>query len=120
MSLIIILWVFKIANSIPSCKEFINFCNYCNIFTNLCEKCQYSDILVPDKNGGCIGAKKCTLGDNNCNECEINGNLCKTCEENYYPDENGGCAYTEGCDISYMGECIKCKKGYILIGKKMD
>ena len=123
MSLIIISIIFcsfTISNLAPSCEDFTNFCEHCNIYTNLCVKCQYSDILIPDKNGGCIGAQKCTLGDNNCNECEINGNLCKTCEESYYPDENGGCAYTEGCEISYMGECIKCKVGYILIGKENE
>ena len=71
------------------CREFSNYCEYCNKLTNLCAKCQYSDILVLDKNGGSIGAKKCILGKNNCNECDIDDHLCKTCDENYYPHENG-------------------------------
>ena len=102
----------------PSCKEFSNNCQQCNILNNLCAKCQYSDILAPDENGGCIGAKKCTLGKNHCNECDTEGYLCKSCENNYYPDENGGCTYSEGCEISYLGECLKCKDGYILLGKE--
>ena len=88
--------------SAPICNRNTNFCMHCNILTNLCAICEYPDILVPDKNGGCIGAEKCITGKNNCNECDLNGKLCVICEENYYPDENGGCAYTEGCQISYM------------------
>ena len=30
--------------------------------------CEYPDILIPDKNGGCIGAKKCISGKNNGND----------------------------------------------------
>ena len=111
---------FTIANTSPLCKISTNFCNYCNILTNLCVRCEFPDILVPDKNGGCTGAVRCILGKNNCYECDINGKLCKTCEDNYYPDENGGCSYTEGCEISYMGECLKCKNGYILIGRDRE
>ena len=111
---------FTIANTSPLCKISTNFCNYCNILTNLCVRCEFPDILVPDKNGGCTGAVRCILGKNNCYECDINGKLCKTCEDNYYPDENGGCSYTEGCEFSYMGECLKCKNGYILIGRDRE
>ena len=35
----------------------------------------------------------------------------------YYPDENGGCSYTKNCEVSYKGNCIKCKEDFILIGK---
>ena len=118
--IIIIFAIFTLVNSAPSCKDSTNLCNHCNILTNLCARCEYPEILVPDRNGGCIGAEKCTLGKNYCNECDINGKLCKICEENYYPDENGGCTYTEGCEISYMGECLKCKNGFILVGREND
>ena len=112
----IFLFIIKIFSSSPSCENFSKFCNHCNLLTNLCYKCEYPEILIPDENGGCIGAKKCILGKNNCFECDSDGKLCKKCETNYYPDENGGCTYTEGCEISYKGECIKCKDGFILIG----
>ena len=116
--LFLLLNIVSISILVPSCKEYSNYCLQCNILTNLCAKCQYSDILAPDENGGCIGAKKCSLGKNNCNECDTEGHLCKSCENNYYPDENGGCTYSEGCEISYLGECLKCKDGYILLGKE--
>ena len=106
--------------SSPFCKQDTNFCNHCNILTNLCAKCVNSEVLIPDENGGCTGIKKCTLGKNNCYECDINGKLCKTCEKNYYPDENGGCTYSGECEISYKGECIKCKNGFFLIGRKNE
>ena len=116
----ILFYLIVCVNTAPLCKDFTNFCYRCNILTNLCAKCIYSEFLVPDEKGGCIGAKKCILGRNNCNECDINGNFCKTCEENYFPDENGGCSYTGGCEISYNGECLKCKEGSILIGKQNE
>ena len=116
--LFLLLNTISLAIFVPSCKVFSNFCEHCNILTNICAKCQYSDVLVPDENGGCMGAKKCILGKNNCNECDLGDHLCISCEKNYYPDENGGCTYSEGCEISYMGECIKCKDGYILLGKE--
>ena len=31
-----------------------------------------------------------------------------------FPDDNGGCSYTDNCDISYKGRCLKCKEDYIL------
>ena len=110
--------IIKIFSFSPSCINHSKFCNHCDILTNLCYRCEIPEILVPDENGGCIGNKKCILGKNNCYECDTDGKLCKKCEINYYPDENGGCAYTEGCEISYMGECIKCKTGFILIGSE--
>ena len=99
-----------------SCEMFENNCLKCDPLTNLCFRCEY-DVLTPDDKGGCTGAKKCIYGNNYCEECNFDGNLCEKCEEGYYPDENGGCSYTENCEISYNGECLKCNKDYILIGK---
>ena len=112
----IILFIFPIVISAPTCSSDKNFCDHCNILTNLCVKCQYPDILVPDENGGCTGAKKCLVGKNSCNECDIDGKLCNICEDSYYPDENGGCTYTKGCEFSNLGQCLKCKEDFILIG----
>ena len=117
MFLFTIFFIIKIVNSAPQCEPKSNFCENCNYLTNLCHKCEKPDILIPNENGGCDGARKCFLGQNYCLECETDGILCKKCEENYYKDENGGCTYSEGCEISYKGECLKCKKGYVLIGK---
>ena len=105
---------------LPVCNKNSNFCTHCNILTNLCAKCEKPDIFVPDEYGGCIGSKKCVFGKNYCNECDEEEKLCHSCEENYYPDENGGCAYSEGCEISYMGECLKCKSDFVLIGKENE
>ena len=99
----------------PSCINKENFCNKCNPLTNLCIKCKL-DILIPDKNGGCIGAKKCILGKNYCSQCNMQGELCQICENGYYPDKNGGCSYTENCKISNKGNCLECDNDYILIG----
>ena len=107
--------VFNYIISEPICLGGQNHCLRCNTITNLCIKCD-KDIYVPDKNGGCGYSKKCVLGSHNCLECNEEGNLCKNCEEGYFPDENGGCSYTNNCEISYKGECIKCKDNYILIG----
>ena len=114
----IILYYFTIIHSFPSCKENQNLCIHCNSLTYLCAKCEKEEILVPDKNGGCIGARKCQLGKNYCLECDTEGQLCKKCEENYYPDENGGCSYSDQCEISYLGECLQCKVNYALIGRE--
>ena len=119
-NLLIIFQIIGLIISIPSCIENSNFCKHCNMQTNLCAKCEKSSILVPDKNGGCEGAQICTVGKNFCNECDNADKLCKLCEQNYYPDKNGGCTYSEGCEISYMGECLKCLEGYVLIGKEND
>ena len=113
-------WLFiliiKQAIFLPLCKEGKNNCTKCNYLTNLCIKCD-KDIFIPDLNGGCEGAKKCISGDNYCKECEEDSNLCKVCDDGYYPDENGGCSYTNYCEISEHGQCIKCKDNYILIGE---
>jgi hypothetical protein len=95
-----------------SCKENNNNCEKCNPLTNLCRKCLY-DNYFPDNNGGCI--PKCKLGKNYCNECDIEETLCKSCEFGYYPDEIGGCSFTENCEESYKGLCLKCNKNFILI-----
>ena len=100
-------------------NKFSNFCYHCNILTNLCAICEYPDILIPDKNGGCIGAKNCIPGKNNCNECDENGELCKICNENFFPDENGGCSYAKECKISYIGKCLQYKEVFILIGNEL-
>ena len=103
----------------PICKNNENYCNKCNPLTNLCIKCEI-DILTPDKNGGCIGIKKCILGDNYCDECDNDGILCKKCENGYFPDKNGGCSYTDNCKLSYDGECLECDMDYILIGNNSE
>ena len=92
-----------------------NNCKLCDSFNKYCVECNI-DILIPDDNGGCIGAKECYLGENYCEKCNEEGNLCNLCEIGYFPDDNGGCSYTNNCELSYKGECLKCKKDYILIG----
>ena len=99
------------------CIEGKNNCTKCDYINQLCIKCN-KDILIPDENGGCKPAKKCSTGINFCQQCDENSNLCKLCEEYYFPDENGGCTYTDNCEISYKGECIKCKDDFILVGEK--
>ncbi len=99
------------------CAEGKDFCKNCNPITKLCDQCYNSDVLTPDKNGGCEGIKKCEVGKNYCNECDEDESLCSVCEEGYLPDENGGCTYASNCEVSSEGICIKCKTDYILIGK---
>ena len=117
--LFLALLIININYSFSLCSNNTNFCIYCNNFTDLCAKCQISDILIPDEEGGCKGAKKCIPGKNYCKECDINGKLCKKCEDYFQPDENGGCAYTKGCEISYMGQCLKCSKNFLLTGNQI-
>ena len=97
----------------PSCKPGFNNCLICNSRTNLCSKCE-KEMYIPDQKGGC--RTKCILGINHCIECNEENNLCKSCDDGYFLDENGGCSYTNNCEISEEGECIKCKDNYILIG----
>ena len=99
--------------SLPSCIVGENYCSSCNPVTKLCIKCE-KDIYIPDENGGCKNAEKCILGNNYCLECNEEGNLCKECDISYYSDLNGGCSYTDNCEISYKGECLKCKENFIL------
>ena len=42
------------------------------------------------------------IGKDHCKECDINNKLCENCEDGYIPDKNGGCTYTNNCQISYM------------------
>ena len=98
------------------CRENANFCKKCDQTNSFCFSCKY-DTLVPDENGGCVGAKKCIEGRNYCNECNEENTICKKCEDGYLPDENGACSYINNCEISYNRECLKCKNDYILIGE---
>ena len=98
-----------------TCVERVNYCSKCNPVTKLCIKCE-KDIFSPDNNGGCQYSKKCELGRNHCLECLDDGNICNICDEGYFPDNNGGCSITDNCEISYRGQCLECKKDYILIG----
>ena len=105
----------KIDFCFNSCLEGQNSCLKCNPVTKLCVKC-ILDIYTPNENGGCRKANKCFLGNNYCLECSTEGDLCQTCEINYFPDENGGCSSTNNCEISYRGNCVKCKDNFILVG----
>jgi len=109
----ILLFFFKIAKFDPLCKAGVNYCLVCNDIANLCSMCE-NEIYIPDNNGGC--KKKCVVGINNCLECDEEGNLCIKCDIGYFYDENGGCSYTDNCEMSDNGECIKCKNNFILIG----
>ena len=98
------------------CKEGSNNCAKCNPVTKLCVKCD-KEIYTLNKNGECEPSIACTVGENYCIECSEDGSLCKKCDGDYFPDENGACAYSDNCQISYQGVCLKCLKGYVLIGK---
>ena len=98
------------------CKEDSNNCAKCNPVTKLCVKCD-KEIYTLNKNGECEPSIACTVGENYCIECSEDGSLCKKCDGDYFPDENGACAYSDNCQISYQGVCLKCLKGYVLIGK---
>ena len=107
----------KVIISYPSCKSYNFHWLTCNPKTNLCQKCEKPEILIPDEKGGSIGSQNCILGKNYCFECDKDGKLCKNCDDGYFPDENGGYSYTNNCKISYNGECIECQDNYILIGQ---
>ena len=111
----IILIIFELSYINSSCEAGVNHCLKCNPVTKLCYKCDIN-IYAPDENGECQFIKKCKLGENYCIECEEETNLCQKCFDEYYPDEYGGCSYTDNCEISYKGNCLKCKQNYILIG----
>ena len=108
--------IIKQAIFLPLYEEGEFYCTKTNYLTKLCIKCE-KDIFVPDLKGGCEGAKKCILGNNYCKECGEDSKLCKVCEDGYFPDENGGCSYTNNCEISDHGQCIKCKDNFMLIGE---
>ena len=46
-----------------NCMKYYNFCIQCNEETDLCEYCMFS-VFKPDSEGGCVGAKKCIVGNN--------------------------------------------------------
>ena len=114
---LILLVIFKIIISIPNCIEGINFCSKCNPYTNICIKC-VSELYIPDKKGGCVIPNKCIKNKHYCLECNEDNNLCEICDYGYYPDENGRCSYTNNCEKSVKGKCLKCKDNYILIGEE--
>ena len=113
---LIFIVISKIILSEPSCREGENYCSKCHPITKLCLKCSM-DIYEPNENGECTYARKCKGGNHHCLECDEEGKMCVKCEELYYPDDNGCCAFTNNCEISYEGRCIKCKDDFILIGK---
>ena len=118
MSLKLILLIFlQISLSLGICIIEENHCSQCNPVTKLCVKCD-KNIYVPDKKGGCEYSHRCITGENQCIECNENGQLCKECIQGYFPDENGGCSYSDNCEVSFKGECLKCKDDFILIGIK--
>ena len=110
ISIIFLLLSFKLSFT-NNCIENIKGCLKCNKETYLCDKCE-NNALTPDDYGGCKGIKKCTRGENYCLKCNEENNICLVCEDEYYPDHNGGCAYTENCEISYKGECYECINNY--------
>lgn len=112
---IILLLISKIALILTTCISGENYCSKCNPITKLCVKCE-KNIYTPNIYGGCDIIKKCTTGDKYCLECQENNNLCKKCEIGYFPDEYGGCSYSNNCELSFMGKCLKCKKNYTLVG----
>ena len=114
---VIILIVLNLSLSENSCIANENHCNKCNKLTKLCIQCD-KDIYIPDEYGGCEYSHKCVLGLNQCDECDDSGKLCKKCTDGHFPDLNGGCSYTDNCEISYRGQCLKCKDNYALIGEE--
>ena len=109
-----ILFFIFITSSIQNCEKGKNFCILCELATDLCKQCE-SEIFIPDENGGCKGAKKCTMNQNYCQECSSSSYFCEDCDKNYFPDDNGGCSLTENCDVSENGICKICIKNYALI-----
>ena len=108
---------FPIIFSQNYCEVNLNNCIKCNPLTNLCVKCE-KDNLIPNENGGCKGQEKCIIGKHYCSECDKNNKLCEKCAEGYLPDKNGGSSYTDNCEFSYNGECLKCISDFIIIGNK--
>ena len=100
-----------------NCLPNENNCKKCDKFGKICLECT-EDVYIPDENGGCKPSEKCIVGKNYCNECSPAGNKCSVCELGYYPDENGGCSNTDNCEVSLKGECLECKKDFMLLGSK--
>ena len=57
------------------------------------------------------------LGNNYFKECDEDSKLFKVCEDGYFPDENGGWAYINNCEISDHGKCIKYKDNFMINGE---
>ena len=113
----VILFIFVVKITLTKhCIDNVNNCKKCNPLTNLCEICSYTDLLIPDDNGGCTYSSKCKPGVNYCNECDSYDKLCVNCDGNYHPDKIGGCTLSENCKISYKGKCIECEDDFVLIG----
>lgn len=112
---IILTFILEIGLSSSSCVQGENFCITCNKLTDLCAKCSNSQILVPDKIGGCTGSQKCKVGKNNCDECDEDKKLCLTCTPGYFPDNNGGCSFSANCEVSNFGVCLQCTENFIFI-----
>ena len=102
--------------SFQTCIPFINHCIKCNPITDICIQCD-KNIYKPNENGECELSKTCEIGQNYCSSCNSD-NYCSSCEFGYYPDENGGCATTENCLISYEGECLECTENFYLLGNE--
>ena len=98
------------------CKEGSKNCAKCNPVTKSCIKCD-KDIYTLNIKGECEPSKKCELGYNYCVQCDEKGKLCKECDIGYYPDENGGCSYSDNCKISYQGKCLNCNADYVLLSE---
>ena len=101
--------------SSQTCQVNKNDCLKCNPRTNLCAQCS-KNILQPDEKGGCEISQKCNLGQNYCKECDSEGLKCSLCELGFFPDEIGGCSFTDNCKFSYKGNCFECKNDFALIG----
>lgn len=97
-----------------NCMKYYNFCIQCNEKTDLCDYCFFS-VFKPDLEGGCIGSKKCSPKSNLCLECNEDSTLCTKCENDFIPDNNGGCTLTKNCDVSFRGSCQTCKDTYSLV-----
>ena len=114
--ILFIFFILKIVLTSPICKEGLNNCSLCNPLTKLCTKCSL-EIYSPNEEGGCSPIYKCQLGKNYCLICDELGKNCLECQKGLYPDENGGCSFTDNCEISYKGHCLKCKSDFILTGE---
>ena len=50
--ILILLFIFELSLSAPSCQEGANLCLRCHPITKLCIQCE-KDIYAPDEKGGC-------------------------------------------------------------------
>ena len=107
----LLLFVFQFFLSEPLCKKGDKNCILRNPFSKLCLQSN-TEVYIPDKKGGCEKFKYSILGKNYCNECDEDKKICKKCDEGYFPDENGGCSYSNNCAVSYKGICLECKENY--------